>query len=368
MKLQQLTFTRFLAAILIVLYHLPSQTLHNLPGFGLVLQKMPALVSYFFLLSGFILVISTASGTGAFNRISRRQFWINRFARIYPLYLFAFLATSFLDYFTNTILLPWGLVTYIPEVTLTHAWVSAWVPTSNYPSWSISVEVVFYLLFPSLLNWLISKRSSGIIFFACLSWVVNQLIYAYCFNDGMPANVCLYFPLLHLSTFIGGVCTGILTVRHWQILNTRHSANIILGIFLIFLALAMYLIGIQHPLMNYYHDGLLAPLFIALILFLATQHGALARWLSHPKFIYLGEISYGIYLLQIPVGKALSVINSHYLHLKPWQYAPVYISALLLISSFCYELIETPARSFIRRWFSPAIQVKQPLEQERVTA
>ena len=365
MKLPQLTFTRFLAAILIVVSHIHSQTLDNLPIIGPLAAKAPAMVSYFFLLSGFILVVSNASGTALPDQIPRRKFWINRFARIYPLHLFAFLATFLLAYPTlsvNTKDLPWGMATFIPEITLTNAWVLSWVPSLNYPNWSISVEAVFYLLFPSLFQWLVHKRSPQIIIFISLVWIANQLIYAYCFNIGTTANICLYLPLLHLSTFICGVGTGVLTLRHWQIL--MNSRSIITAFSLILLLVTVYLITIKAPIMMYYHDGLLAPLFIVLILFLTVQQGTLARWLSKPKLVYLGEISYGIYLLQIPVGLAATSLNHRYMHLSPNQYVPVYFVLLLLISALCFEKIEAPARYSLRQWLSGAKYANQQSQQK----
>ncbi|CAN5146283.1 acyltransferase [soil metagenome] len=353
MKLPQLTFTRFLAALLIVLFHTPSRTLHNIPFLALILDKAQVAVSYFFLLSGFILVIANASATVLPERIPKRQFWVNRFARIYPLYLFALLLTWFLVLFTLKV--NYSDTSYLgivaTEMTLLQAWVQTWVPSINYPGWSLSVEAFFYLIFPFLYQWLVTCKSRQIVVAGVLIWLANQLIYKFLTDSTSLETFRLYFPALHLSTFVAGVCTGILTLRHWQILLRNKS--IITGLLAFITLLFAYLIGTDSTSMYYHHNGLFAPLFVVFILFLTVQQGALARWLSQPKLVYLGEISYGIYLLQVPVGMAAFYLNQHYVHLSPSLYFLVYVGLLFLIAALCYEKIEIPGRRLLRKWLSP---------------
>jgi peptidoglycan/LPS O-acetylase OafA/YrhL len=353
MKLPQLTFTRFLAALLIVLFHIPSRTLHNIPLLGPILDKAQVAVSYFFLLSGFILVMANASGTSLPKSISKRQFWINRFARIYPLYLVALLVTWLLVQLTGKVSYsdPSYLGILATEMTLLQAWVQTWVPTLNYPGWSLSVEAFFYLIFPFLYQWLVTCKSRQIVIVGVLIWLANQLIYKF-FTDNTSLEIFrLYFPVLHLGTFVVGVCTGILTLRHWQTLLRKKSTitALLVGVTLLF----AYLIGSDSIVMYYYHNGLFAPLFVVFILFLTVQQGTLARWLSLPKLVYLGEISYGIYLLQVPVGMAVFYLNQRYVHLSPSLYGIVYVGLLFLIAAFCFEKIEIPGRRLIRKWLSP---------------
>ncbi|SFE46305.1 acyltransferase family protein [Spirosoma endophyticum] len=354
MKLPQLTFTRFLAALLIVLFHIPSRTLRSLPLLGPLLDKAQVAVSYFFLLSGFILVMANASGTILPKSITKRQFWINRFARIYPLYLVALLATWLLVQLTMNVsyrdLSYLGMVA--TEMTLLQAWVQTWVPTLNYPGWSLSVEAFFYLIFPFLYQWLVTCKSRQIVGIGVLIWLANQLIYKFLTDNTSLETFRLYFPVLHLGTFVVGVCTGILTLRHWQVLLRSKSiiTAVLVGITLLF----AYLIGSDSTIMYYYHNGLFAPLFVVFILFLSVQQGALARWLSHPKLVYLGEISYGIYLLQVPVGMAAFYLNQRYVHLSPSLYGIGYVALLFLIAALCFEKIEKPGRRLLRKWLSPA--------------
>src|ERR1700754_1373119 len=88
MKLNQLTFTRFLAALAIVVYHAKASVWpFNMAGLYSVFSKANSGVSYFFILSGFVMII--AYGSREQDRIDAREYYVNRLARIYPVYLLA---------------------------------------------------------------------------------------------------------------------------------------------------------------------------------------------------------------------------------------------------------------------------------------
>ena len=104
-------------------------------------------VSFFFVLSGFILVYTYAG-----RNIVLRDFWQTRFARIYPAYLFALLLTSpfwiigalkmhvpFFAFGERHFALTSALV-----VLLLQSWVPGAALSWNSVSWSLSVEAFFY--------------------------------------------------------------------------------------------------------------------------------------------------------------------------------------------------------------------------------
>src|SRR5271155_1236018 len=81
-----LTSLRFFAALWVVLFHVNAIGLNR--GGSKVYLAFALLgyvgVSFFFVLSGFILVYVYAG-----RQIQKRRFWQARFARVYPAYLFA---------------------------------------------------------------------------------------------------------------------------------------------------------------------------------------------------------------------------------------------------------------------------------------
>src|SRR5260370_8948074 len=111
-------------------------------------------VSFFFVLSGFILVYTYAG-----RPMILKNFWRARFARIYPAYAFSLLVTApFFFYAVLTMNIPffvWAKAHLKLASALVLSLLQAWVPqaalTWNAVAWSLSVEPFFYLLFPFLL-------------------------------------------------------------------------------------------------------------------------------------------------------------------------------------------------------------------------
>ncbi len=151
-KLDSLTTLRFFAAAMIVIHH--SAGLFGLPPNPGGRFQLDQAVSFFFILSGFILTYVYPSLT---TWADRRRFWLARFARVWPAHFAAFiLLWLILQHGYN---FPTGNASRSLAV-LNLALVHAWVPVRNVffsfnsPSWTLSTEMAFYLLFPFLIwNW-----------------------------------------------------------------------------------------------------------------------------------------------------------------------------------------------------------------------
>lgn len=145
MKLHSLTSLRFFAAAFVVLGHLPSAARDS--GF---LQESFMGVTFFFVLSGFILSFSYA-GRIQQGQTSYSDFIASRFARIYPLHFLMMVWA-----------IPLAVVAGYPaqkvaiqaaaHLTLTQAYIpdKSIFFSFNAPAWSLSVEMLFYALFPLL--------------------------------------------------------------------------------------------------------------------------------------------------------------------------------------------------------------------------
>ena len=187
-----------------------------------------SLVSYFFILSGFILVVSSTTKSG---QPTDRQFWLNRFARIYPLYLLAFLLTALLVatigdeqflYVESAFAKP-----ALASALLVQAWIPDYAFYLNYPGWSLSVEALFYALFPFLFRVLRSVSTLSLVVLSVGSWLLNQAFHIYLKVHGATAAFTNAFPPFHFTTFLMGVCLGIGFVRYGSIIHFRkHFINI----------------------------------------------------------------------------------------------------------------------------------------------
>jgi peptidoglycan/LPS O-acetylase OafA/YrhL len=107
------------------------------------------------------------------------------------------------------------------------------------------------------------------------------------------------------------------------------------------------------------HNGGLSPLYLLLIagLGLTTQKRPLLARGIQP---WLGEISYGIYILHLPVSShtyRISAWMSQYIPIDPfWFRAAILITA----SAILYKFVEVPAREFLRGKKTPSRVVDNP--------
>jgi hypothetical protein len=94
-------------------------------------------------------------------------------------------------------------------------------------------------------------------------------------------------------------------------------------------------------------SALVAPVTAALIVTLTVESNPLARLLGASPFVYLGKISYALYLIQsTPVGKGLLYRISPHGGLATFAFLYV---GMTLVSAALYELVEEPARKVLLR-------------------
>ncbi|AXI78507.1 acyltransferase family protein [Peterkaempfera bronchialis] len=149
-RLPSLTGLRFPAALAVFLYHaaLPIPSLRLLAddgaetGFTRLAGQAGGLgVTFFFVLSGFVLAWSARKGDTA------THFWRRRFVKIYPNYVIAWVLAMVVFA---------GAYTPMRTALANLLMVQSWIPDFNTyfsvdpPSWSLGAEAVFYLAFPLL--------------------------------------------------------------------------------------------------------------------------------------------------------------------------------------------------------------------------
>ncbi|SIQ04879.1 Peptidoglycan/LPS O-acetylase OafA/YrhL, contains acyltransferase and SGNH-hydrolase domains [Chryseobacterium sp. RU37D] len=336
MKITQITFTRFIAAVAIVIYHFRGDLfVFKIKYISGIFTKANIGVSYFFILSGFIMIIAYHCK----QKIDSLEFYKNRLARIYPLYIIGmllFMIAVLKADFLAVILYLMGLQSWIPGDAL----------ILNFPGWSISVEFFFYLIFPFLYNYIYLKKNNFIWVAAILIWIATQVfcnyymefLYEGRFTKGH--DFIHYFPLLHLNEFLVGNLAGLYFVKNFR------QKNYDWAIILVFSAILLSIIFI--PL--FYHNGLMAVFFIPLIILISLNNGFLTKIFSLKPFEYLGEISYAIYIIHIPILRVLrTVLKKTKIDMDYNLQFAVFMIILLISAAFCYHFIEKPLRDHLRK-------------------
>ena len=356
-SLPALTGLRFFAALHVVLYHALRPVLrHADDPLSSVLAAGPAAVTLFFVLSGFVLVHSVA----AVEHVPVRPFFVARFARIAPLYALALVVVVPLGLAARAR----GLVTDplgAWSLVLVGAGLQAFVPDAalrwNPPAWSASCELFFYALLPFALPLLARLRTRGTVIVATAAWLLGlaaAVLYLVVDPDGLHGpqpgdegfwlHVVQFNPLLRLPDFVVGVVAGLWWRRGGRLPPSTTAWAVLAAIMA-----TVVVAGIPQMPRLLVHNGLLAPLFAVIIIALAAGTGPLTSLLSSPPLQRLGDASYGLYLLHVPVMMWAMALRKG--ALEP-AVAVVVVLTTIPLALVLHALVEAPLRRVVRERLS----------------
>lgn len=361
-QLPALTGLRFLAALFVVLYHV---AIAGGPAPLACVYLGYAGVSFFFILSGFILTY-TYIAPGGEPCATPAEFWGARVARICPIYFVA-LAIGICPYLWYHDPRATPLLTGLGAMTFTQAWLPWSADAWNGPGWSLSAEVFFYALFPYLAPRVarLSRRrlnlAANLLWATGISAAVTYIVInpdhlsTWGTADTTWVRVLRFNPLVRLPEFLLGITLGRMFVldRAEAKLTTLRGWACSLAVLGVLAAIVLAPIsGFPLPavLVN---DGMLDPLFAVLIYSLAWGQGLVARLFALPLLVMLGEASYALYLLHVPVRLYLSRVLAAPNPGTAWWtgYWAGYLCICLGLSVAAYRWIERPARRGVRRAF-----------------
>jgi peptidoglycan/LPS O-acetylase OafA/YrhL len=289
-------------------------------------------VDIFFVLSGFIL--AQVYGAVRFEQVP--TFWLRRICRVYPLHL-SVMAALALSALTVSALHGWahlydwgsfGVVTLLLQSFLLDG--APWNP----PSWSVGVELLCYAIFPLTVR--LMCRMPGLLLAgvaAALALAEARVLHQY---DGaitgsgavlrglvgfhLGAALCLLLPRL--------------PVRAAPAAGLAGSVGIAFGIVaaspaVIVLAAAVTIVA------------------------LAPDRGLLAGALAWGPLVWLGRVSFSIYLLHAPLLAVLNRVLSHLV--GPWAITTIFLAILIPLSQATYRFIEAPGRRLPSRLHARAL-------------
>jgi peptidoglycan/LPS O-acetylase OafA/YrhL len=303
-------------------------------------------VDFFFVLSGFIMSYTYAASFLSGRPGAYADFLGRRVARIVPLHVAVILlvtalaavsvavsganiffdTTSFpADFIANLLLLP-GL---------------GFGANFNGPSWSISTEIVAYLLFPLLVACMFSRSrlltaasaGAALFFLVLLAAQTPRLELSY---DGSPESLVRCLTEFSL---------GMLAYRAYASGRFRVLATDGAAFGLVAACIVSLLLRIDLPA---------ALMFPPLVLAFATNRGRAGRLMEMRIPYFLGVISYSIYLIHNPLRPIESEVVQWALgtNLPRWEAVVFAIAGTISVVPFAwaaFELVERPGRSFVRR-------------------
>ncbi len=351
--LKALTSIRALAALYVGFFHMvrPFELWGRFAGFW---GAGYTAVSFFFFLSGFILVythgVEFVSGKGDVKR-----FLVARFARVYPLYLLVTIIAGFLSY--KVIFHPkYHVIAYIAQVFMLQSWHIRLTPFFNIVAWSLSEEAFFYFCFPFIAPRLRpnSLRHGILLLAGC--WVLALIPGMIAMhldparawsevalsNHGPVVYVVRRFPPLMLPQFLCGIVAG------WIYLQRPISdgfAKVALAVGSVVMVTA--LLFADHLPFVLLHNGLLIPCYV-LILYGLARPNIVSNVLSWSPFVLAGEASYAFYLTHF-------MFNDWAWWVFHW---PMTIAGLvprllvlLPLSLLLHLYVERPGRRWVMKWW-----------------
>jgi peptidoglycan/LPS O-acetylase OafA/YrhL len=338
---------RFAAAMWVVVHHAWPDLSGSAPP--ALVDKGYLGVELFFVLSGFILshVYLTGFGEGRFDY---GGFLWARLARIYPLHLATLIglgalaaASVLLGFGSADKLLVWSSLP--AQLTLTQAWGLGLQGGWNHPAWSISAEWFAYLAFPAFAwaAWRLRTRPR-----LAVALALAGLACAYAGFErltGLPlTQATIAWGALRITPCFAYGCAVWLAWRSapasGQAWAVARAAALVVAI------IAAVALGAP--------DLVTVALFGGLIFALAALAGSGSRLLSSPLAVYLGEVSFAVYMVCVPWRVAFAKLARHALHAAegplPWPLWLAMIAGVVPVAMVAHHAVERPARRLMRAW------------------
>lgn len=307
-------------------------------------------VDIFFVISGFLItsIISTSLKNQSF---SLSDFYVRRLWRLQPALITVVMFTFVL---ATIFYLPTDFIDYIRSAKYTTLFTSnqyfarsttgyAAPDTANLlllHTWSLSIEWQWYLLLPAgilLLNRYLSDKTVKIVTIAVTISMLGLSLYL---SDKYP-NKSYYFLSSRIFEFMIGSCLVILNYEQLKLKQSIASALGVLSLLAIVYCATRTNIVLGYP---DYHAVIVSMASALLILVGTSTNGIASRILSLSPLVFIGSISYSLYLWHWPIfatGRYLGLTEN--IIFKVSCYAVTFIAAYL-----SYIFIEKPCRKI--RW------------------
>ena len=322
-RLLELDALRGLAALSVVFYHYLYRYNdiyghESLPVYWASFGKFG--VELFFMVSGFVIFWTL-------NRVKRPlDFIVSRFSRLYPVYWLSVFITFMAIFF-------WGLpgrevsvLEALANVLMFHEYFS--IPHVDGVYWTLTIELTFYFWMFSF--YLISKldRVETIFSMVVIASVLNSLEII-----NTPNIIYKIFIMKHMSFFLAGI-------SFYKIVNNQGNIKVSVVALLISLFSTLVIYSIES---FYVFIGFYTVFYMALT--------GKIKALSYKPLVYLGGISYSLYLLHQNIGYI--IINKFYeLLWNPILGVLVAIAITIILAILSRQYVELPLLNKIRKSYN----------------
>ena len=341
-RLPSLTGLRFIAAFAVFGFHVHTGGLVDEgpigTAFAWVFDRGAAGVSFFFILSGYVLAWSARPDDTA------AQFWRRRAAKIYPNHLATWVIALVGVMATGAAL---SVTIAVSNVLL----IQAWSPDAdvyfgmNTVSWSLACELFFYALFPVLYHGL--KRLPGRALWPAALGAMALILLVPVAAQALPEThrywAIWVLPVARLPEFaLGMVLARVVLSGRWPALAIWHT---------VVLTAVAYVVSRWLP----WDFRIVASTAIPLALLIAAVGASDAinrqSFLRSRWAVWLGEISFAFYLLHhLCLRLIAKAVGTEHSALVELAVAMAALGITVVLSWLLYRYLETPA---MRRLANP---------------
>lgn len=312
--MDSLTGVRALAVLLVVATHAAFGTGKLTHGYlGLVYSRLEIGVPIFFVLSGFLLFAPwVRAATEGLTAPHVADYAMRRVRRILPAYVVTVVLAYLLFHLHPSDANPGQTWTgFLRHLTLTQTYTDNYLTTVLHQglthTWSLAVEVAFYAVLPLLAYlllvvlcrglWQPQRLLAGLAAMAVVSpaWLIVVNV-----TDWLPNSAGMWLPA-HLACFAGGMALAVLRAMEVRVYAAAVIPLAILGFLVVSTPIAgevsMGPVMLFQPLTKTVFYAVIATLVVAPLAL--GDGGAYARLLGSRPMVWLGEISYEIFLVHV---------------------------------------------------------------------
>ncbi|MDA9201826.1 acyltransferase [Flavobacteriaceae bacterium] len=329
---------RFLAIFLVIAFHnnIWSNELHGLnkSSFYKIIDMGNIGVQFFFVISGFIIAMPFIKSFTQNREINLGSYFLRRFTRLEPPYLIAMFGFYTAAFFLSTHNLDNLIKHYLATIIYSHGFIFDTRSLINSVSWSLEIEIQFYIIAPIL--FFIFKIKTKIIVITLLS--IISVLWPLLF-DIIGYNYLNILGYFHYFTFGALLC--------YIYLNYKFTSSYLfdlLSVILFFLIFVLF----RHK--QFFINYFLGITIFLIYLFLLNSK-LIIKFFRLEIISTIGGMCYSIYLIHSPLTSYLKKVQYHFISFNSYEID--FIIGLLIIlpivivsSSIFFILIEKPFMSF----------------------
>ncbi|MGI4020894.1 MAG: acyltransferase family protein [Janthinobacterium lividum] len=303
-RFEILDIFRGLFAFIVVLYHLKTVFPDSIFLKNEFIANGYLFVDFFFVLSGFVVAYNYESKISTYKEF--KQFMLKRLLRVYPLHLVMLIIT--LMYVGFRIMIgfhfkPDAIKLYTVETFFTNLFLlnSIKFPNTidlswNYPSWSISAEVISYMVFATFT--LIINKKLNLNYFKIIIWLLILGISIYWMHS-LSNNYFIFFT--YDNGFIRGLIgffSGVICQQIFQKLVGKVNGNFLITFTILEVTAILLIIYFVASGNIFKSFGIIYEfVFLLSILIFSFEKGLLSEKIKKVGFLKeIGKISYSIYM------------------------------------------------------------------------